>query len=98
MKIGHYTFLTLFISLLLLSLPVHAQTVDVDTFEKGLDDGVQLLDVRTPEEYQQGHLENAMLANWKDNEEFVRRIEAMDKSEPVYIYCLSGGRSAAVHG
>src|SRR5690606_6052387 len=95
MKIGHYTFLTLFISLLLLSLPVHAQTVDVDTFEKGLDDGVQLLDVRTPEEYQQGHLENAMLANWKDKEEFMRRISAMDKSKPVYIYCLSGGRSAA---
>lgn len=72
-----------------------AQTVDVDTFEKGLDDGVQLLDVRTPEEYQQGHLENAMLANWKDKEEFMRRISAMDKSKPVYIYCLSGGRSAA---
>ena len=72
-----------------------AQTVDVTTFEKGLGESVQLLDVRTPEEYQQGHLENAMLANWNDKEEFMRRIAAMDKSEPVYIYCLSGGRSAA---
>lgn len=72
-----------------------AQTVDVDTFEKGLSDDVQLLDVRTPEEYQQGHLENAMLANWKDNEEFMRRVTAMDKSKPVYIYCLSGNRSTA---
>lgn len=93
MSIRHYTFFTLLLSLF--SLPALAQTVDVGTFEKGLDGDVQLLDVRTPEEYQQGHLENAMLANWKDNEEFMRRIEALDKGEPVYIYCLSGGRSAA---
>lgn len=93
MSVRHYIFFTLFISPF--SLPALAQTVDVGTFEKGLDGDVQLLDVRTPEEYQQGHLENAMLANWKDNEEFMRRIEALDKSEPVYIYCLSGGRSAA---
>lgn len=72
-----------------------AQTVDVAAFEKGLNDKVQLLDVRTPEEYHQGHLENAMLANWQDNKEFMRRIAAMDSNEPVYIYCLSGGRSAA---
>lgn len=72
-----------------------AQTVDVNAFENSISNDVQLLDVRTPEEYQQGHLENAMLANWNDKTEFMRRISAMDKNEPVYIYCLSGGRSAA---
>lgn len=74
---------------------LYAQTVEVDSFEKGLDKDIQLLDVRTPEEYQQGHLHNAMLANWNDKQEFNRRIEAMDKNAPVYIYCLSGGRSSA---
>jgi rhodanese-related sulfurtransferase len=73
-----------------------AQTVNADTFEKGITEKeVQILDVRTPEEFNQGHLSNAMLANWNEKEEFIRRIDALDKDEPVYIYCLSGGRSAA---
>lgn len=70
-------------------------TVDVHTFEKGITEEVQLLDVRTPEEFNQGHLADAMLANWNEKDEFIRRIEAMDKDKPVYIYCLSGKRSAA---
>jgi rhodanese-related sulfurtransferase len=72
------------------------QVVDVNTFEKETSNKeIQLLDVRTPEEFNQGHLTNAMLANWNEKAEFIRRIEALDKDEPVYIYCLSGGRSAA---
>lgn len=77
------------------SLNSIAQAVDVNTFEKGISKEVQLLDVRTPEEFNQGHLSNAMLANWNEKDEFIRRIEALDKGKPVYIYCLSGGRSAA---
>lgn len=72
-----------------------AQVVDVAGFEKGLSPDAQVLDVRTPEEFNQGHLKDAMLANWKEKEEFVRRIEALDKTKPVYVYCLSGGRSTA---
>lgn len=38
--------------------------VDVNGFEQGIAKGnVQLLDVRTPDEYQSGHLSNALLAN-----------------------------------
>lgn len=69
--------------------------VDVHTFEKGISKEVQLLDVRTQEEFNQGHLADAMNADWNEKDEFVRRIEAMDKDQPVYIYCLSGRRSAA---
>jgi rhodanese-related sulfurtransferase len=69
--------------------------VDVHVFEKGISKDVQLLDVRTQEEFNQGHLANAMLADWNEKDEFVRRIDAMDKNQPVYIYCLSGRRSAA---
>ncbi len=88
---------TLFLTLVLaLSLfTASAQTVDADTFEKGLHQHTQLLDVRTPEEFEQGHLKNAMLANWNDKAEFDRRVAAMDKDKPVYIYCLGGGRSTA---
>ena len=56
---------------------------------------VQLLDVRTKDEYSKAHLSNSMLADWLDKEEFKRRTEFLDKSAPVYVYCLSGGRSKA---
>lgn len=52
-----------------------------------------LLDVRTPEEFAAGHLENAQNANINDNS-FAAKTAALDKSKPVYVYCLSGGRSA----
>lgn len=58
-------------------------------------DSVQLLDVRTPGEYNTGHIANALLADWNDKDEFNRRVAFIDKSKPVYVYCLAGGRSAA---
>ena len=56
---------------------------------------VQLLDVRTKDEFAKGHLSNSMHADWNDKDEFRRRTEFLDKSAPVYVYCLSGGRSHA---
>jgi thioredoxin len=56
---------------------------------------VQLLDVRTKDEYAKAHLSNSMHADWNDKNEFKRRTEFLDKSAPVYVYCLSGGRSHA---
>jgi rhodanese-related sulfurtransferase len=55
---------------------------------------VQLVDVRTPDEYNEAHLENATLIDYK-NAEFLQNVNAkLDKSKPVYVYCHSGGRSA----
>lgn len=77
----------------------NAQTktsLTADEFQKAIiKDSVQLLDVRTPTEYSSGHIKNALLADWKDQNEFNRRIGFIDKDKPVYIYCLGGGRSAA---
>ena len=53
---------------------------------------VQLVDVRTPGEYTQGHLENAVNINVFDKA-FISKAETLDKSKPVYVYCKSGGRS-----
>ena len=55
----------------------------------------QVLDVRTQDEYLSGHLKNALLADWTDPNEFQRRIAFIDKHKPLFVYCLSGGRSAA---
>jgi thioredoxin 1 len=53
---------------------------------------VQLIDVRTPEEYSKGHLENSLNYNWNSSE-FESQIVKLDKSKAIYVYCLSGGRS-----
>ncbi len=70
--------------------------LSVAEFEKGIaQNNIQVLDVRTPDEYQSGHLRNALLADWNNDAEFQQRVKALDKGKPVYIYCLSGGRSSA---
>lgn len=52
----------------------------------------QLLDVRTLEEYQGGHLENSLNYDWNDAT-FHENIKNLDKSKPVLVYCRSGNRS-----
>lgn len=66
-------------------------------FEKGINstDTIQVLDLRTSNEYNSGHIKNALLADWKEEQEFNRRLSFIDKNKPVYVYCLAGGRSAA---
>ncbi|MCI4651580.1 rhodanese-like domain-containing protein [Phaeodactylibacter sp.] len=55
---------------------------------------LQLLDVRTPDEYNAGHIEGAELINFFDDD-FVQQVEArFDKEEPLMLYCRSGNRSA----
>jgi rhodanese-related sulfurtransferase len=80
------------------SCATHAQitTLSVDDFEKGIAcTEIQLLDVRTAEEYKSGHLTNALQANWNNTAEFQERVKAIDKTKPIYVYCLGGGRSNA---
>ncbi len=80
-------------------LSCNAQTktnLSADEFDAGISkDAIQILDVRTPAEYAKGHIKNTLLANWNDKKEFERRVAFIDKNKPVYVYCLSGGRSAS---
>jgi len=70
--------------------------LSVAAFEKAITgNDIQLLDVRTAVEFQSGHLKNAILANWNDEPEFQEKVKALDKSKPVYTYCLGGARSEA---
>jgi rhodanese-related sulfurtransferase len=55
--------------------------------------GGQLVDVRTPEEYTAGNIENAQNIDFYADD-FKSKITALDKSKPVFVYCRSGGRSA----
>lgn len=83
---------------LLIACNGQAQQTDLSVaqFEKAIaQSNIQILDVRTPGEYQSGHLKNTLLADWNNNEEFQQRVKALDKNKPVYIYCLSGIRGSA---
>ena len=54
---------------------------------------VQLVDVRTPEEFSAGHIEKAINMNYF-SDSFKSDINTLDKDKPVYLYCRSGNRSA----
>ena len=53
----------------------------------------QVIDVRRPDEYQQGHIEGAVNIDYF-SKDFKERLSKLDKKTPVYVYCRSGGRSA----
>jgi rhodanese-related sulfurtransferase len=52
----------------------------------------QILDVRTPEEFTEGHIKDAANVNWL-GERFVSDAEKFDKTKPIFVYCKSGNRS-----
>lgn len=68
--------------------------IDIETLKKNaIDKDVQLVDVRTPEEYKQGHIDDAININISELEAFKTNISSLDKSQAIYIYCHKGGRS-----
>ena len=69
--------------------------LDVDDFDaKSADPAVFLVDVRTPEEYAEGHLRGAANMDW-NAEDFLECFEAAcPKETPVAVYCRTGRRSA----
>ena len=54
--------------------------------------GAVLLDVRTPEEYKQVHIPGSMNIPLNQLETVNQKIT--DKNTPIFVHCLSGGRSA----
>lgn len=53
---------------------------------------VQLIDVRTPEEYKEKHIKYAENIDFF-SKEFNAEFSKLDMQQPVYIYCRSGNRS-----
>lgn len=54
---------------------------------------VQLVDVRTPEEYEEAHIVNAQNIDF-NSPTFDEDVTKLDKTKPVILYCKAGGRSA----
>jgi len=90
----HTLTILLFTLVSLLSFNAFSQPLTTADFEKGIaQKNIQLLDVRTAEEYRSGHIAQALQADWNNKEQFKSRVQHIDKSKPVYVYCAAGGRS-----
>lgn len=55
-------------------------------------EGAQLVDVRTPGEWNGGIIEGALLYDIS-SADFEKQVASLDKDRPVYVYCAVGGRS-----
>lgn len=53
---------------------------------------VVVLDVRTPEEFKQGHIENAVLIDVNESN-FTEKVQSLDRHMTYLLYCRSGKRS-----
>lgn len=74
-----------------------AEKVDVKTFSEKLESlqDVQLVDVRTAEEFRGGAIDNAVNIDFY-GDDFDAELAKLDKKKPVMVYCQAGapeGRS-----
>ena len=74
-------------------LPVEEYVQNLNT-----DTTAFMIDVRTPEEYAEGHIKGAVLMNVMDEQAFLAGIDTLDASHTYYIYCRSGRRSQKASG
>ncbi len=57
----------------------------------------QIIDVRTPGEFAGGHIDKAVNIDFY-GKDFSEKMNKLDKTKPVLIYCKSGGRSGKALG
>lgn len=57
------------------------------------DNNAFILDVRTPEEVEDGFIPNARNIDFYLGQDFLSEVEKLDKGKNYYVYCRSGNRS-----
>lgn len=65
--------------------------------EKMKTTGVVVLDVRTIDEFNSGHIEGAKQLDYYETDSFDASIDALDKNVTYLLYCRSGGRSGTTY-
>ena len=70
------------------------RALDAKTFDQMIADTNDkiILDVRTPKEFDEGHIPDAVLIN-VNAPDFEERIGLLDKSKSIFVYCAAGIRS-----
>lgn len=69
-------------------------SVDANQFENAIHaNNVQLLDVRSANEYAEGHIAHAANIDALQNDFLAKAQRSLNKKKPAYVYCRSGKRS-----
>lgn len=70
-------------------------SMDAIQFNQKLENtkNVQLIDVRTPEEFANSKIGDAINLNYYDSD-FEAQLKKLDTNKPLFVYCKSGGRSS----
>jgi len=70
------------------------QHLSVDSFEDVAgNSAVQIVDVRTEKEYNEGHIQGAILIDIKSDDFIEKAVRLLNKDKPVAVYCKGGVRS-----
>ena len=72
--------------------PPKVEVLEKPKYQALVEKGYIIIDVRTPEEYAEGHIQGALNINVK-SESFVTEIENLSKSDTLLVYCRYGRRS-----
>ncbi|MGC6501334.1 MAG: rhodanese-like domain-containing protein [Flavobacteriaceae bacterium] len=91
-----YCFLVLSTAQIHTLISQQEKTIQIISFEefKELDHtAINLVDVRTLEEFNTGHIRGARHLDYLQIEQFKSNVTTMDRKVPIYVYCHSGGRS-----
>ncbi len=74
--------------------PAEGSELDAASFAAALKrPGTTIIDVRTPQEFAEGHLPGAVNLD-VSAPDFVQQVQALDAQAPYAVYCRSGNRSA----
>ena len=66
--------------------------IDIEELKKLVSNGAILVDVRSPQEYREGHLKDAIsIPEYELKSRY--KNELQDKNKKIVIYCSSGSRS-----
>ena len=68
------------------------EALELNDYIEKINNGYQIIDVRTQSEFAHGHIPNAVNLDFY-NYNFVEEINKLSKIEPILIYCRSGNRS-----
>lgn len=96
MKISSVFFLLLSFTILSCNGQTSKNITDIDpkAFSEKITTtpNAQIIDVRTPQEFASGHIDNALNIDWL-GDNFVANAEKLDKTKPVFVYCKTSNRS-----
>ena len=93
-----FLFIVLFIAITILSCNGQAskniKTIAPEAFAKKINETPkpQIIDVRTPQEFAAGHLDNAINIDWL-GDDFEANAKKLDKTKPIFVYCKTNNRS-----